>query len=839
MYYLFYEITLFRSQNFKNEVKIELPTVILPALIRMLSLYLLIFKLIDQQISGSLMRFKPTVLFILFLSAVLWAQPETPKEEFRAAWIASVVNLDWPSSPYLSTEQQKAELIHLLDELKALNFNAVLFQVRSESDAYYDSPIEPWSYFLTGSQGTPPSPYYDPLQFAVEEAHKRGMELHAWFNPYRADRGSNYLKDPNHVTNQHPDWVLTVGTIKILDPGQAAVRDYIADVIMDVVNRYDIDGVHFDDYFYPYEPIGSQDQGTFQSEPRGFTNLGDWRRDNVNIFIDSVYTRIKAVKSHVKFGVSPFGIWKSGYPAGISGLSSYSAVYCDPLNWFQRGKIDYLTPQLYWAHGGNQDYAKLMKWWADSIGTYDRHFYPGQAAYRIPEFSNPYEIQRQIRANRANEVTGGNVMFRAKAGVLDNEEGFADSLRTDLYRNPAVPPRMNWLDNLEPNGVQNLAAGFSPDQGLAALVWDAPQEASDGDSAFFYGVYRFNHGDITQEDIENTENFEYLTGTNYFNLFANNVGETQYFVVTAFDRNFNESVISNVIEVAAPESPVPSFPGNNAVDIAKDVTLVWDYKHVTSLYTIEISTDETFPAAETLVWEEIDDTTFQPLILEGESLYFWRVKGYNPAGESEYSEVYSFTTGYPAEPELLFPEHTATNIVVNPELVWANKENATSYHIQLGVSRVFDEGTVSVDTVVTDTTLMIAGLDPNRVYWWRASAINDLGEGQWCEPFGFKTEIATDVDEEDNIPAEFDLAQNYPNPFNPETRITYSVPKEAEVSLKVYDILGREVASVVDQYQYAGTYTVSFNASELSSGVYIYRLTAGDFTAQKKLVVMK
>ncbi|GJQ63095.1 MAG: hypothetical protein SCALA702_21480 [Melioribacteraceae bacterium] len=782
---------------------------------------------------------RSTFLLLLFISSIIFAQNPPPKDEFRAAWIATVVNLDWPTNPHLSTEEQKSQIIYLFDELKKLNFNAVVFQVRSECDAFYNSSYEPWSYYMTGVQGQGPAPFYDPLEFAVEEAHKRGIEFHAWFNPYRADRGAGYPKHSSHVTITHPEWTIQSGSLKILNPGMAEVREYVVDVIMDVVNRYDIDGVHFDDYFYPYEGISNQDWSTFQAEPRGFSDINSWRRDNVNIFVDSVYTNIKEVKPHVKFGVSPFGIWKSGYPAGVSGLSSYYSLYCDPMNWMQRGKLDYLTPQLYWRHGGNQDYGSLMNWWADSVSVYDKHFYPGHAAYRIPDFPDISEIQRQMRANRANATAGGSVFFRARAGVLDNEKGFTDSLRNDLYRNPAVPPTMNWLDGIAPNAVQNLVTGLSPEVGLGALVWDIPQPASDGDTAFFYGVYRFDTPTINPSDLENTDNFEMLTGQKHFNLLANNQGSTQYFVVTAFDRNFNESVISNVIEVAAPEAPPLEFPANGADDIAKDVELKWNYKHITSQYTLEISDEDSFPAGNTLVWENITDTTYQPLVLEGERTYYWRVKGYNPAGESEYSDVFSFTTGYPAEPILLYPEHASTDLSVNPELVWAKKESATSYRIQVGINKYFDEPSVAFDTVVVgDTSVIATGLDYFRVYWWRVSGINDLGSGQWSEAFGFKTEQLTSLEEE-NIPSDYSLSQNYPNPFNPLTKIRFSLPEQSMVTLKVYDILGREVATLLDGVKSAGTHTVSFNASALSSGIYIYRISTPEFSSQKKLILMK
>ncbi|HEX9972655.1 MAG TPA: family 10 glycosylhydrolase, partial [bacterium] len=274
-----------------------------------------------------------------------------------------MVNLDWPSSPSLNPDRQRSELVSTLDQLRAVGINAIFFQVRPECDAFYQSTYEPWSYFLTGKQGKAPSPFYDPLEFAISEAHKRGMELHAWFNPYRAIREiGSFQIDSTHVTVRHPDWAIQIGNFKFLNPGLPMVREHVTAVIIDVARRYDIDGIHFDDYFYPYPPnnITNEDDQTFANYSRGFTGRGDWRRDNVNLFIEMVYDTIQAIKPYVKFGVSPFGIWKNGVPSGITGLDAYSAIYADAVTWFNKQIVDYVAPQLYWAFGGGQDYGKLL-----------------------------------------------------------------------------------------------------------------------------------------------------------------------------------------------------------------------------------------------------------------------------------------------------------------------------------------------------------------------------------------------------------------------------------------------------------------------------------------------
>ncbi|HQJ47355.1 MAG TPA: family 10 glycosylhydrolase, partial [Ignavibacteriaceae bacterium] len=404
-------------------------------------------------------------------------------------------------------------LINLLDELDRDGINTIIFQIRTECDAFYSSAYDPWSYWLTGSQGTAPYPYYDPLEFAVEEARKRGMELHAWFNPYRVERSAgNYTTAPNHVSKLHPDWVIQIGNIKFLDPGLPMVRDYVTSVIYDVVSRYDVDGVHFDDYFYPYPPdqITNQDNQTFANYPRGFTNIKEWRRDNVNLLIAQINNSIQSVKPWVKFGISPFGIWKNGVPQGITGLSAYDDIYCDAIAWLHNRSIDYLTPQLYWPFGGGQDYGKLQPWWADSVYANQRHFYPGHAYYRIVNWANPSEIPRQIRFDRNNPKVDGGVFFRAK-NFGENPKGVTDSLRNNLYRYKSILPVMNWKDVIKPNPPRNLKFERLAN-GQAGLKWDVPLIASDGDTANRYVIYRFNTPNIQSSDLENSANIFDVAG---------------------------------------------------------------------------------------------------------------------------------------------------------------------------------------------------------------------------------------------------------------------------------------------------------------------------------------
>lgn len=421
-------------------------------------------------------------------------EKKPPKYEFRGTWIATVYNLDWPERG-AHPDVQRASLHRMLDDLQAVGINAVFFQVRSEADAMYASEIEPWTYWLTGVEGQAPNPFFDPLEVAVNAAHARGMELHAWFNPYRADRGSGSDHAPGHVTRTHPEWMLATGSVTILNPGLPEVRDYIARVIMDVVRRYDIDGVHFDDYFYPYPPnhISGEDAQTFAAYSRGITSIAEWRRDNVNLLVAQVADSIRTVKPTLTFGISPFGIWKDGVPAGIRGLDAYNVIFADATAWLREETVDYLVPQLYWPFGGAQDYGELARWWVAQSST--RHYYIGHGLYRADDhtFSGtlfaPDEIPEQVHFNRDNLDILGSVFFRASNLTRYSSQGFADTLSRDLYRRPALTPPRAWKEQAPPGAPDNLRFTWSGETEVT-LAWDPPQPEEGTADARFYAVYR-------------------------------------------------------------------------------------------------------------------------------------------------------------------------------------------------------------------------------------------------------------------------------------------------------------------------------------------------------------
>ncbi|MBX3174250.1 MAG: family 10 glycosylhydrolase [Gemmatimonadaceae bacterium] len=394
--------------------------------------------------------------------------PPPLAREFRGLWIASVGNIDWPSRPGLPTDSAQLELRQLLDKAKATGLNAVILQVRPSGDALYASELEPWSEYLTGQQGVAPRPYWDPLKFAVDEAHARGLELHAWFNPYRARHTSaKGALSPKHLAVARPSLVRNYGRQQWMDPGEVAVRAHTVRVIVDVVKRYDIDGVHIDDYFYPYKErdrsgrlVDFPDASTFRRYSMGGGTLArdDWRRENVNALVSELYRSIHAEKPWVKFGVSPFGIWRPGFPETVVGFDAYNELYADARKWLHEGWLDYFSPQLYWpvAQRG-QEYPVLLRWWAEQ-NAFGRHLWPGNYTSKVGEQSRTAwrtsEIEAQIRLTRAEAGASGNVHFSAKA-FLEDRDSLATRLGRHVYSAPALVPPSPWLD-VAPQGEPQL-----------------------------------------------------------------------------------------------------------------------------------------------------------------------------------------------------------------------------------------------------------------------------------------------------------------------------------------------------------------------------------------------
>lgn len=401
------------------------------------------------------------VLLAQLCPAASAADPPPLPREFRGVWVATVANIDWPSKPGLPADKQKAELLAILDKAVELKLNAIVFQVRPMADALYESKLEPWSEYLTGAIGKGPG--YDPLAFALKEAHARGLELHAWFNPYRARHPSAKSAAPDHhITKRRPDLAKAYGTHYWMNPTNKDVQDQSIAVILDVVNRYDVDGVHIDDYFYPYKEkdadgkiIPFPDDDTWEKYQKAGGKLArdDWRRDAVNTFVERMYREVKAAKPWVKVGISPFGIWRPGHPPGIAGFDQYAELYADAKRWLNEGWVDYYTPQLYWPIAQEkQSFPKLLSWWA-AENTKKRHLWPGLYTSRVTGEAKGWEAREvvdQVELTRKDKGAGGAIHFSMKA-LMRNPGGVADSLKK-TYAEPALVPDTPWLAGKEPVG---------------------------------------------------------------------------------------------------------------------------------------------------------------------------------------------------------------------------------------------------------------------------------------------------------------------------------------------------------------------------------------------------
>ncbi|MDP5170791.1 MAG: family 10 glycosylhydrolase [Bacteroidia bacterium] len=483
-------------------------------------------------------------LLLLALPSIMWGQ--SPDREFRGMWIATVKNIDWPSQAGLPSPIQQKELTDLLDSLQTHGFNAVILQIRPAGDALYDSPFEPWSEWLTGRQGQAPRPLYDPLEFAVKEAHKRNMELHAWINPFRAgmDDVPGKWFASNHVAQTHPEWTLKYGSNRYIDPGIPAAREYVMDVVMDIANRYDVDAIHFDDYFYPYAIAGQEFPDTLSYRQFGgrYLDIDAWRRNNIDEFILQLHNRILAERPDLQFGISPFGVWRNQAddPLGSAtraGITSYDGLHADIRKWLRLGWIDYVAPQLYFSIGfAPADFAVLLEWWQRN--SFGKNLYIGHSPYKInnnadPNWTSSREIPRQIEAVRRSSTAKGSIFFSAK-WLKANPLGWADSLQNHYYQQYSFPPTMTWLDPTPPLPPAQVEIGAAK-EGMEILWIDARNP-----DAAYYCIYRAEGKetplprDSDRIGISREQGSFFLDKDVYF-------GKKYSYLITARDKHHNES----------------------------------------------------------------------------------------------------------------------------------------------------------------------------------------------------------------------------------------------------------------------------------------------------------
>ncbi len=489
---------------------------------------------------------KSQFLIFLLLAGSSFGQV-APKREFRGVWVATVNNIDWPSRPGLSSEQLKKETQQLLDLHARNGMNAIILQVRPAADAFYPSTLEPWSRYLSGTQGKAPQPAFDPLQFWIEECHKRNMELHAWINPFRISQNAEETLSGTHVVHKNPEWMVRYGGKLYFDPGWPPVREFISRVVVDIVSRYDVDAIHFDDYFYPYPTKEDfPDEASWRRFKRGLpaSRKADWRRSNIDELIHSLSEKIKKTKAWVKFGISPFGVWRNQDKDRLgsdtrAGVTNYDHLYADVLKWLRKGWIDYCLPQIYWQIGHPlADFSKLIRWWA--ANAFGRSLYIGHALYRldgnatVPAWKDPDQLTQQVELTRRLLKVQGSAFFSSSHFDRDLL-GFDTDLRKKLYRFPALIPAMPWIDHRAPHPPKNFR------QKGNTLFWEAGKSKKETDKAVRFIVYRNPVG--KKFDPENPEQILAITRELRFPLPADSSRFPQRYEIriSALDRLHNES----------------------------------------------------------------------------------------------------------------------------------------------------------------------------------------------------------------------------------------------------------------------------------------------------------
>jgi len=727
------------------------------------------------------------LIFILF-SQGTWAQEEH-KQEFRSTWISTVWNIDWPKSNHVGKyEDQRNDLINMFDEFKALNFNAIFLQVRSECDALYPSLYEPWSRFLSGTQGTDPG--YNPLQFAIDEAHKRGLELHAWLNPYRINaspgEGSGYYH-ADHIYSEHPEWTIAnthpsyPGQIKrILNPGRPEVMSYIGSIVRDIVENYpDLDGIHFDDYFYSYWGTkDSYDQVEYDLYGGGLSR-GDWRRDNVNRMIDTVYRVIQENNPEIRFGVSPFGIYKNGVPQGIVGLDAYSTIYCDPLAWLNDGSVDYMTPQMYWPTGGGQDFETLAGWWSDTVAHFGRHFYAGQGTYRLddtPDLKSeaiesglheskyyfdwmmegqsnlsilemqilksvfdpvaPWTLSQiglQIDILRSNSDKSGlgSVFFSARD--FNRVQGLVDYLRQNKYTHVTLVPEMTWKSGTAPAAPQNINTSIYDEDYY--LTWDAGATGSER----FY-IYSSSESNDSAVIVENPGNLRSRSFTNSIPISELVIQEGAGIVATAVSRTGVESTPSSLymLPEGIPRAELVSPAESDTLEF--DGKLFWRSPGQDTMFQIQVSGNSTFSnVLYTSAWMKDTSLSIMPLQLEGETDFFWRVRARRDAG-GPYSPPRKFKTGYPSVPELLAPANLTQKVSTHPRIKWNSSDATDSITVLISENSSFDilAATETFDAIQGEGILS-SELQKDTWFYMKIMGLNEYGSSGYTVFHTFRT----------------------------------------------------------------------------------------------------
>ena len=703
-----------------------------------------------------------------------------PKRDFRASFLTTAFSIDFPSSTNSSWQQN--DLTKIIEGHYIGNVNAILFQARPACDAFYKSNIEPWAKPLTGVQGKDPG--YDPLQYVIDEAHDRGMELHAWMNPYRTKLGSETVA-ANHIENTHPEWVMVYDDGKrILNPGIPEVIDYIVSVVEDVITNYDVDGIHFDDYFYAYGGTPNvMDNEEFLANNPDNLNRDDWRRDNINKMVKAVYDKIQEVNvaqgKNMVFGISPFGIWKNDVPSGIVGTSAYSSLYADALAWLEGGYVDYIAPQLYWRIGGAQDYRKLADWWNDQAASTTRFQYVSQAIYRMQSEHNwpVSEIQNQIDVNRdiRNKNTLGQIFYASKYFSAPTDKDGYKSIRTKLlethYKFPSVTPTYVWKEKDAPNAPTSLV--YSGGE----LSWTKPSIAADNDTARRYIIYRFNSMEELITDKHNGRRIVSVTGSTKMVVpsYWLNYGDN-YFSISALDDNNNESDLSNAVIVESR----PEYCEAKGVDSSSE--WIESVKFHEAIYT----------SGNNNGYHDFSDKLFQLSV--GGVTSFSLKPGFSGSSLLQQWKVFiDFNNDgdFSDSGETLFSTSSASSSAIS-------KTIKLPLDVKEGVfkMRVIMEGTSSSNDIDPCTDVSKGEVEDYLVNLTRKElGLDDLEDGS-------KIGIA------------------FPNPFKDQVNFSITSTRKENVELLVYNFMGQVVYHRT-LVKHTGENQFSINSYNWSSGVYL------------------
>jgi len=669
------------------------------------------------------------ILLLLFFAQLAVAQ--SPKREVRATWLTTVWRLDWPSTTVpegtgtneatreAARNVQKSGLISVLDKLKAANFNTVFFQIRGMCDAFYNSKYEPWSQYLSSVRGADPG--WDPLAFIIAEGHARGIEVHAWLNPYRySSSAESHGNLPGDYATVHPEWLLDYGSsTKILNPGMPEVRQRISDVVADIITKYDVDGIVFDDYFYQSGTTDAMDQQQFnQYNPKSLSR-GDWRRENVNQMIKVVQSRINSIKPYITFGISPAGVSASSPavaakygvdPSPVGSDWQYNGIYSDPLAWLSEGSIDYISPQLYWAinHATN-DFSKLSPWWSKISNFFGRHFYSSNSS----DFSST-ELIKEININREADLNGtaGSVYFRTN--------NIPQATFTAFKANPNVSPALRAAYGWKTAPIQGLVESlFLSGQNL---TWNY------ANNIVRYSIYAIPRANIDDAGI--FTNAKYLIGISYTKSFTLPTGinsASHVIAVAVYDRFGNEFPPRKLGEPATTvQAAQLIYPSNNSEDVVLPVLFNWESVTNAAYYIWELAEDAAF--TKPIVTREVLESEFYSGIqtnIKENTYYYWRVKTISPNAPVSISEIRSFKG---TKFKITSPADGTTNMSLTPEFGWTNIGQGSNYTLEISSKSDFSTVVYSVTTQNTTAKVSAGSLAPSTTYYARVKAV--LGEIQ-------------------------------------------------------------------------------------------------------------